>query len=100
MPSKKIAEKGTSVHTGGEGGKKCPLFLVHQKGEKGTYSYGGGVKIFMSSVPNDRTYRIIHIGLCLSLLIFCKLPKVKDNEAKMHKLCGDRNTKMNMGQKI
>ena len=30
-------------------------------------------------------------------IIFWKLPKAKDNDAKMHKLCGDRNTKMNMG---
>ena len=30
-------------------------------------------------------------------IIFCKLPKVKDNDAKMYKLCIDRNTKINMG---
>ena len=34
MPAKKeIAEKLTLVHTGGMGGKKNPLFLVHQKGD-------------------------------------------------------------------
>ena len=26
----------------------------------------------LQELPNDRTYRIIHIGLCLSLLIFCQ----------------------------
>ena len=30
---KKNAEKETLVHTGGEGGKKNPPFLVHQKGD-------------------------------------------------------------------
>ena len=41
------------------------------------FPYGRGVKKVMVKIDhsvdtNDRTYRIIHIGFCLSLLIFCQ----------------------------
>ena len=52
---KKNPEKETLVHTGGRGVKKIPFFWFIKKG---TYSYGGGFKIFLSHVP-------------CSLLCFC-----------------------------
>ena len=46
MPSKKYAEKGTLVHTGGRGVKKIQFFKFIKKG---TYSYGGrGQNLFVS----------------------------------------------------
>ena len=45
---KKIAEKGTLVHTGGRGVKKSPFFSLSKRGH---ILMGGGVIIFLSHVP-------------------------------------------------